>query len=95
MSERYFTYKSRPVVRNGKTIYYGTMAAPYVVMMNVTAEESEGELKTASEIKCYLMKTDTTLNPMDAITKTAARPTLYEALELAAAWLKSTEKAAG
>ena len=95
MSERYFTYKSRPVVRNGRTIYYGSMAAPYVVMMNVTAEESAGELKTASEIKCYLMKTDKSLNPMEAITKTAARPTLYEALELAAAWLKTTEPAAG
>ena len=95
MSERYFPYKSRPVVRNGKTIYYRSMAASYVVMMNVTAEESAGELKTASEVKCYLMKTDTNLNPMEAITKTAIRPTLFEALELAAAWLKSTEPALG
>ncbi len=95
MSERYFTYKARPVVRNGRTIYYGSMAAPYVVMMNVTAEEATGDLKTASEIKCYLMQTDKSLNPMEAITKTAARPTLYEALELAAAWLKTTEPAAG
>lgn len=94
MSE-YFTYKSRPVVRNGRTLYYGSMAASYVVMMNVTAEESEGELKTASEVKCYLMKTDKNLNPIEAITKTAVRTTLFEALELAAAWLKSTEPAVG
>ena len=57
----------------------------------VSAEDAAGELKTASEIKCYLMKTDKSLNPMEAITKTAVRPTLYEALELAAAWLKPTE----
>ncbi len=94
MSE-YFTYKSRPVVRNGRTLYYGSMAASYVVMMNVTAEGSEGELKTASEVKCYLMKTDKNLNPIEAITKTAVRTTLFEALELAAAWLKSTEPAVG
>lgn len=92
MSESYFSYKERPVVRNGKTIYYGSMAQPYVVMMNVTSEEPVNDLKTASEIKCYLMKTDKSLNPMEAITKTAARPTLYEALELAAAWLKATER---
>lgn len=92
MSESYFTYKERPVVRNGKTIYYGSMAQPYVVMMNVTSEEKVNDISTASEIKCYLMKTDKSLNPMEAISKTAARPTLYEALELAAAWLKSTER---
>ena len=88
MSESYFTYKTRPVVRNGKTIYYGSMAEPYVVMMNVTAEEEQNGVMTASAIKCYLMKTDKSLNPMEAITKTAERPTLYEALELAAAWLQ-------
>lgn len=92
MSEAYFTYKTRPVVRSGKTIYYGSMAEPYVVMMNVTAEEQKHDVMAASEIKCYLMKTDKTLNPMEAISKTAVRPTLYEALELAAAWLKTTER---
>lgn len=94
MSETYFTYKARPVVRCGKTIYYGSMAAPYVVMMNVTADTEDNQLRTASEIKCYLMKTDKNLKPMEAISKTAVRPTLYEALELAAAWLKSTERSA-
>ena len=43
MGESYFTYKSRPVVRSGKTIYYGSMAQPYVVMMNVTAEAENAE----------------------------------------------------
>ena len=95
MNETYFTYKARPVVRSGKTIYYDSMAEPYVVMMNVTAEEPLHALKAATEVKCYLMKTDKNLNPMQAISKTAVRPTLYEALELAAAWLRSTERSAG
>ena len=88
MSESYFTYKSKPVVRKGSTIYYGSMAEPYVVMMNVMSEAEQAGVKTASAIKCYLMKTDKDLNPIQAITKTAERPSLYEALELAAAWLK-------
>ena len=93
MAEKEFsTYKGKPLVRCGDEIYYGSMAQPYVVMMNVTSEEKVNDISTASEIKCYLMKTDKSLNPMEAISKTAARPTLYEALELAAAWLKSTER---
>ena len=52
MSKEYFTYKSRPVVRCGKTIYYGSMAEPYVVMLNVLREQAFDQLTTASEIKC-------------------------------------------
>ena len=91
MSESYFTYKSRPVVRKGSTIYYGSMADPYVVMMNVTKEAPDHDTVAASEIRCYLMKTDKDLNPMQAIEKQLVRPTLYEALELAAAWLKAKD----
>ena len=88
MSEAYMTYKNRPVVRSGKTIYYGSMADPFVVMMNVNGEEKQGDVSTATSIKCYLMKTDKSLNPMEAIVKTAERSSLLDALELAAVWLK-------
>ncbi len=94
MSKDYFTYKSRPVVRSGKTIYYGSMADPYVVMMSVQQEEEADQIMTATDIKCYLMKTDKDLNPLQAIVKQASRTTLYEALELAAAWLKSSNREA-
>lgn len=89
MSETYMTYKNRPVVRSGKTIYYGSMAEPYVVMMNVNSEEQQGDVNVATAIKCYLMKTDKSLNPMEAIIKTAERTTLLDALELASVWLKA------
>lgn len=83
-----FQYKSRPVVRSGKTIYYGSMTKPYVVMMNIMSEKKDHNLSVASSIKCYLMKTSQGIEPQDAITKSAERTTLYDALELAAAWLR-------
>ena len=88
MSEEYFTYKARPVVRKGKTIYYGSMAEPYVVMMNVISEEEQNGVQTATAIKCFLMRTDKNLSPMEAIVKNTERKSLYEALELGAAWLQ-------
>lgn len=87
MSEGYVTYKGRPVVRKGKTIYYGSMRDPYVVMMNVISEEEKGGVQNATALKCFLMRTDKT-NPMEAIVKNAERANLYDALELAAAWLQ-------
>jgi hypothetical protein len=82
------TYRGRKIVRNGKTIYYGSMANPYVVNMTVVAEEKTAQgITSATKIQCYLMKTDKGLNPMESIKKNAMKPSLYEALELAAAWL--------
>ena len=45
-------------------------------------------VKTATAIKCFLMRTDKNLSPMEAIVKNAERKSLYDALELAAAWLQ-------
>ena len=85
--QTYFTYKSRPVVRKGKTIYYGEMAQPYVVHMNILKEAEQDNLTMATAIKCYLVKTDTS-----AVKRNADRETLYDALELAAAWLAKTDR---
>ena len=90
MSETYMTYKSRPVVRSGNTIYYGSMADPFVVYMTVMDEEQVADIRSATAISCYLMKTDKNLNPMEAIVKHAERPSLLAALELACFWLDGT-----
>ncbi len=93
MADQFVTYKGRPVVRNGKTIYYGDMANEYVVMMNVITEKEQNGEMVATAIKCYLMKTDKNLNPMQAITQTSERSSLLDALELASAWLSRQETA--
>ncbi len=93
MAEQWLTYKGRPVVRCGKSIYYGSMAQEYVVMMNVISEQDDNGIATATAIKCYLMKTDKSLKPMEAITQTSERTSLFSALELAAAWLNRVERA--
>lgn len=92
MSEAYFTYKSRPVVRCGKMIYYGSMAEPYVVMMNIGSEEQSGGIKVATSVSCFLMKTAKNLNPMEAIKSRAERSSLFDALTLADAWLSRESK---
>ena len=32
----FLTYKGKPLVRNGDTIYYGNMSDDYVIMMRIT-----------------------------------------------------------
>ena len=33
----FLMYKGRPLVRNGKTIYYGYMSDPYVAILQITS----------------------------------------------------------
>ncbi len=46
-------------MRNGKTIYYGDMHDPYVVMMQITSVKSRSrEMEMADKISLKLMSTD-------------------------------------
>ena len=83
----FFSYKGFPLVRNKDTIYYGNMSDKYVVMMQIQETTKVGNLDVASKIKLYQMATDEKLNPVQAIIKTSEKSGLYEALDIAHAWL--------
>ncbi len=91
MSEKqtpFFTYKGKPLVRKGDTIYYGSMGDDFVVMLSIQSHTSEGELDLADNITVQLMHTDTTINPMDIVVKKAEKKGLYQALDIASIWLE-------
>ena len=91
MSEKqtpFFTYKGKPLVRKGDTIYYGSMGDDFVFMLSIQSHTSEGELDLADNITIQLMHTDTTINPMDIVVKKAEKKGLYQALDIASIWLE-------
>ena len=83
----FFSYKGFPLVRNKDTIYYGNMYDKYVIMMQIQETTKVGNLDVASKIKIYKMATDEKLNPVQAIVKSTEKSGLYEALDIAHAWL--------
>lgn len=92
MSSNFFTYKGYPLVRHDNVIYYGNMWDEYVIMLQIMAKTKVKDIEVASKIKVYQMSTDLTLPPNKAITKSSEKDSLYEALDLANAWLKRTVK---
>jgi hypothetical protein len=83
----FFTYKGYPLVRKGDQIYYGNMYDPFVIMMQIMEKTKVGDLDVASKVKIYKMATDEKLNPVEAIIKQSEKSSLYEALDIAYAWL--------
>lgn len=92
MSKGFFTYKGFPLVRLEDCIYYGNMSDDYVVMLQILKKEKVNDIDIAKKIKVYHMSTDLTLPPNKAVTKTSEKESLYEALDLANAWLSRTVK---
>ncbi len=92
MSNGFFTYKGFPLVRHEDVIYYGNMSDEYVVMLQILKKQKVNDLDVASKIKIYQMSTDLSLPPNKAVTKTSEKDSLYEALDLANAWLSRNSK---
>lgn len=83
----YFEYKGLPLVRKGNEIYLGRMGDPEVVYMQLSGKNVVAGVECATKVRLYRMLTDESVNPMQRITKTAEKPSLFEALDLACDWI--------
>lgn len=81
------TYKGYPLVRKQNELYFGNMSDDFVVWMQIQQSEKKNGLSCATKVRLYLMSTELKANPMECISKTAERESLFEALDLADAWL--------
>ena len=85
--EKYLTYKGYPLVRNGKTIYYGNAYDPFLIMIQIaTTREAAGE-EIADKVIVQLLNTDPDVRPRDKIVKKSEKKGLYAAMDIAYIWL--------
>lgn len=89
MSEcEFMTYKDKPFVRSGDTIYYGNMSDPYVIKMEIKNKKKLYDQDVADLVDVELLSTDENLRGRKKVIKKAEREGLYLALDLAEAWLE-------
>ena len=81
------TYKGKPLVRSGDTLYYGNMTDKYVVKLDIKSKKQVGDLDVADKVTVQLMYTDPEIRTRKAIVKTSEKEGLYLALDIAEAWL--------
>lgn len=83
----FLTYKGRPLVRKGNTVYYGNMSDTHIVRLTILSSRND----IADAIKIELMLSDTGLDEKDRIKKTSEKHGFYEALDLATVWLERSK----
>lgn len=91
--EKFLEYKGKPLVRCGKTIYYGNMNEPYVICLNIINEDdSIDDLKVSGKVAIQLLDTDENVSPKEKIVKKSEKIGLFNALDLGAVWLERALK---
>ena len=83
---KFLTYKGKPLVRNGNTIYYGYPNEKYVIMMQILATKPVDDVEIASKVSIQLLNTDPDVSPRERI-KSSEKKGLYAALDIAEVWL--------
>ena len=85
--QEFLTYKDYPLVRNGKTIYYGNSYDPYIIMIQIATTKTVGDEELADKVLVQLLNTDPDLRPRDRIVKKSEKKGMYAAMDIAYIWL--------
>lgn len=90
MSEKneVLTYRGRPLMRKDNLIYYGSMADPYIVMLQVLESKDLKDLKFATKVSVQLQLTDPNAKARDRVVKKSEKDGFYTALDVGCVWLE-------
>lgn len=89
----FLTYKGKPLVRCGKTVYYGNMSDPCVVCLTIQSDKELKDISLSERVLIQLINTDPdVINPKEKIIKKSEKNGLFNALDLGAVWLERALK---
>ncbi len=86
--KEFLTYKNRPLVRSGNTLYYGSMSDKYVVMFQILTTKDLGGLSVADKVSVQLINTDPDVRPHDRIAQKTEKKGLHNAMDIGSIWLE-------
>ena len=86
--ETLLTYKGRPLVRCGNTLYYGDMAEKCVIVLQVLTTKTVGDMTVADKVQVQLLLTDPEVRMKDRILKKSEKIGLYNAMDIGSVWLE-------
>ncbi len=81
-------YKGHPLRRKDNLIYYGSMADPYIVLLQVLDAEPLEDINLAKRVSIQLQLTDSNVKSRDIVVKRSEKDNLYSALDIACVWLE-------
>lgn len=84
----FLTYKGKPLVRCGDTIYYGSMSNKFVIKIDIKSKKEQSGMEVAEKVTIQLLDTDPDISARKKVLKTSEKSGLYSALDIAEVWLE-------
>ena len=84
----FLTYKGRPLVRCGDTIYYGSMTEKFVIKLEIKSKKKVLDMEVADRVSIKLMAPDPDISVRKQVVKSSEKPGLYLAMDIADVWLE-------
>ncbi|MDD2268840.1 MAG: hypothetical protein PHY15_04715 [Eubacteriales bacterium] len=83
------TYKGKPLVREGRQIYYGNPEDEVILFLNILeAEKNENGMEIATKVSVQIIKTDEELSISERLVKQSEKNSLFQAFDLGTIWLE-------
>ncbi len=86
--KEFLTYKDKPLVRVGDTIYYGEMSDKFVIMLKILSTKEVNGKEIADDVKVSLINTDPNVRPHERIANQTTKRGLYSAMDIGKTWLE-------
>ena len=83
-------FKNRPLVRSGNTIYYGNVSDKFIVKIDIAHEKDKSSSTATDNVTVQLLDASPDVDIRKRLMKRCKRCGLYEALDVADAWLNKT-----
>ena len=90
--KEFMTYKGKPMVRCGDTIYYGDTADKYIVMLKINSTVTVDGNEVPDKVTVQLMLSDQEIKKSDRIVKKSEKDSLYAAMDVGCIWLERALK---
>lgn len=87
-AKKFFEYKGLPIVRYKNTIYYGKMSDKCITKIEIKETQNVSNLKIGNSLSVELLSTDSDDLTSKKVLKIAKKDGLYNAIDIASAWLE-------
>lgn len=83
------TYKGKPLVREGRQIYYGNPNDEVILFLNILdAVKDEKGIEIATKVSVQIIKTNEDLSISERLVKQTEKNSLYQAFDVGTIWLE-------
>ncbi len=80
-------YKGKPLVRQGRFIFYGFPDDKFILFMNILDTKKIGDLEVATKVLVQIQNTDDEISFNEKVVKQCEKSNFYDAFDIGTIWL--------